>query len=138
MARILAIDFGTVRTGVAVTDELQLIASALTTVPTFELLAFLKDYVKNEKVVAIVVGEPKQMDGTASESESDIRSFMEQLRTVLPEIEVIRQDERFTSKLAVQAMLESGLKKKARQNKALVDEISATLILQAYLDRKQL
>ncbi|WP_343485765.1 Holliday junction resolvase RuvX [Allomuricauda sp. d1] len=136
MARILALDFGKVRTGIAVTDELQLIASGLTTVNTNELIPFLKDYLAKEQVAHIVVGEPKQMDGTASKSETLISSFLEKLKKAIPNIPIIRQDERFTSKLAVQSMLEGGLKKKKRQNKALVDEISATLILQAYLDRK--
>ncbi len=135
MARIIALDYGKVRTGIAVTDELQLIASGLTTVITKELLVFLKDYVEKEKVEKIIVGEPKQMDNTPSESESLIKPFLEKLALAFPEIPIERQDERFTSKMAFQTMIDSGLKKKQRRNKALVDEISATIILQAYLNR---
>ncbi len=133
MARILAIDYGKVRTGLAVTDELQIIASGLTTVPTKELLDFLKDYLKKEKVELFLVGEPKQMNNEASESEALITPFISQLRTFFPEIPIKRVDERFTSKMAAQTLFDSGLKKKQRQNKALLDEISATIILQSYL-----
>ncbi|HBU76881.1 MAG TPA: Holliday junction resolvase RuvX [Muricauda sp.] len=135
MARILALDFGKVRTGIAVTDELQLIASGLTTVETKDLLSFLKDYTQKESVERFVVGLPKQMDNTASESEVLIQDFLNKLKAKFPNIPVERQDERFTSKMAVQSMLDSGMKKKKRRDKALVDEISATLILQAYLNR---
>ncbi|WP_431122439.1 Holliday junction resolvase RuvX [Flagellimonas flava] len=135
MARILALDFGKVRTGIAVTDELQLIASGLTTVATKELLSFIADYLKKEKVERFVVGLPKQMDNTPSESEALIQHFLKKLTATFPEVPVERQDERFTSKMAVQSMVQSGMKKKKRQDKALVDEISATLILQAYLNR---
>ena len=123
------------RTGIAVTDELQLIASGLTTVATKELPAFLKEYLSQEKVERIVLGEPKQMDGTVSESERLIGPFVAKLKRWYPEIKVVRQDERFTSKMAVQSMVSAGAKKKKRQNKALIDELSATLILQSYLDR---
>lgn len=133
MARILALDFGTKRTGVAVTDELKLIASGLTTVDTKELMQFLKDYFRKEKVELVVVGEPKQKDGTASQSEVYIQSFLEEFAKQFPTMPVKREDERFTSKMAFQTMIDSGLKKKKRQNKALVDEISATIILQNYL-----
>jgi putative Holliday junction resolvase len=136
MARILAIDFGTKRTGIAVTDELQIIASGLTTVSTKELLQFLKDYIKKEQVELFLVGEPKQMDNTPSESEIYILSFLEKLEKLFPNIPIQRIDERFTSKMAFQTMIDSGLKKKQRKNKALVDEISATLILQSYLYAK--
>tara|TARA_Y100001001_G_C7760843_1_gene221629 strand:- start:29 stop:439 length:411 start_codon:yes stop_codon:yes gene_type:complete len=135
LARILALDFGKVRTGIAVTDELQLIASGLTTVETKDLLSFLKDYTQKESVERFVVGLPKQMDNTASESEVLIQDFLNKLKAKFPNIPVERQDERFTSKMAVQSMLDSGMKKKKRRDKALVDEISATLILQAYLNR---
>ncbi|MEO1031766.1 MAG: Holliday junction resolvase RuvX [Bacteroidota bacterium] len=138
MGRILAIDYGTKRTGLAVTDELQIIASGLTTVATKDLLQFLKDYVASENVEKFVVGEPKQMDNTASESEVHIQKFLEQLTKVIPHIPIERVDERFTSKMAFQTMIDSGLKKKQRQNKALIDEISATLILQSYLSKKSL
>ncbi|MGX1929501.1 Holliday junction resolvase RuvX [Flagellimonas sp. 2504JD4-2] len=134
MARILALDYGKVRTGVAVTDELQLIASGLTTVETKDLISFLVEYVEKEEVEKFVVGLPKQMDNTPSESEALIQPFLEQLSAKFPAIQIERQDERFTSKMAMQSMLDSGMKKKKRQNKALVDEISATLILQAYLN----
>ncbi len=133
MGRILAIDYGTKRTGLAVTDEMQIIASGLTTVETKDLLVFLKDYTVSENVVKFVVGEPKQMDNTASESEVFIQKFLKQLTKAIPEIPVERVDERFTSKMAFQTMIDGGLKKKQRQNKALIDEISATLILQSYL-----
>ncbi|WP_178983887.1 Holliday junction resolvase RuvX [Winogradskyella helgolandensis] len=137
MGRILAIDYGTKRTGLAVTDEMQIIASGLTTVETKALLPFLKNYISTEKVEKIVVGLPKQMDNTASESEVYIQKFLVQLSKAIPEIPVDRVDERFTSKMAFQTMIDSGLKKKQRKNKALVDEISATLILQSYLSSSQ-
>lgn len=137
MGRFLALDYGKKKTGIAVTDELKLIASGLTTVPTHELFAFLKEYLRNETVDQIIVGEPKQMDNTPSEVEVLIRPFLKRLSLKFPEIPVDRQDERFTSKIAFRTMIDSGLKKKQRRNKALVDEISATLILQDYLKRKQ-
>lgn len=133
MARILAIDYGTKRTGIAVTDELQIIASGLTTVVTKELIPFLKDYISKEKVELFLVGEPKQMNNEVSESEESIQSFLKKLSKSIPDIPVERVDERFTSKMAVQTMIASGLKKGQRKNKALVDEISATIILQSYL-----
>lgn len=133
----MALDYGKKKTGIAVTDELKLIASGLTTVPTHELFAFLTEYLRNETVDQIIVGEPKQMDNTPSEVEVLIRPFLKRLSLKFPEIPVDRQDERFTSKIAFRTMIDSGLKKKQRRNKALVDEISATLILQDYLKRKQ-
>ncbi|GAA4281262.1 Holliday junction resolvase RuvX [Gaetbulibacter aestuarii] len=136
MPRILAIDYGTKRTGIAITDELQIIASGLTTVNTKELLDFLSDYLAKEEVSLILVGEPKQMNNTASESEIYIEAFLKKLDKKFPNIPVERVDERFTSKMAFQSMIDSGLKKKQRKNKALVDEISATLILQSYLYSK--
>lgn len=135
MGRILALDYGTVRTGIAVTDSLNLIASGLTTVSTSDLFDFLKEYLKEEEVDTLVVGQPKQMTDQPSESEVHIAKFIVEFKKRHPNIAVARQDERFTSKLAVQSMIEGGLKKKKRREKALVDEISATLILQAYLDR---
>ena len=137
LARILALDFGKVRTGIAVTDELQLIASGLTTVDTKKLMSFLEEYTKVEKVEWFVVGLPRQMDNTPSESEVLIQSFLVKLEEQFPHIPVERQDERFTSKMAFQSMLDSGIKKSKRKDKGLVDEISATLILQAYLERKR-
>ncbi len=133
MGRILAIDYGKVRTGIAVTDELQIIASGLTTVPSKELITFLKDYISKENVELFLVGEPKQMDNSPSESEALIVPFLEKLSKAFPKTPITRVDERFTSKMAFQTMIDSGLKKKQRKNKALVDEISATLILQSYL-----
>ena len=133
MARILAIDYGKKRTGIAVTDQLQIIASGLTTVSTNELYSFLKEYTNNEKVELFLVGEPKQMDNSVSESEALIAPFIDELMKLFPTIPIKRIDERFTSKMAFQTMIDSGLKKKQRQNKALVDEISATIILQSYL-----
>lgn len=136
MGRIIALDYGRVRTGIAVTDELQLIASGLTTVATSSLISFLKEYVSKEEIAGFVVGEPRQMDNTPSGAEALITPFLRTLRKEFPSLPVERQDERFTSKMAVQSMIESGLGKKKRRDKALVDEISATLILQAYLNRK--
>ena len=136
LARILAIDYGLKRTGIAVTDELQIIASGLTTVQTDELLSFLKEYIAKENVELFIVGKPKQMDNSDSESEVLIAPFLEKLAKEIPSIPIERIDERFTSKMAFQTMIESGLKKKQRRNKALVDEISATIILQSYLYSK--
>lgn len=136
MGRILAIDFGKVRTGIAVTDELQLIASGLETVATKDLITFLKNYTTTEQVELFVVGEPKQMNNEPSESEALIIPFLEKLTKAFPKIPIERVDERFTSKMAFQTMIDSGLSKKKRKNKALVDEISATLILQSYLYSK--
>ncbi len=135
LSRILALDFGRKRTGIAVTDELQLIASGLITVETQKLVSFLNDYLRNERVSCIVIGEPKQMNNTPSESEAMIQPLISRLHKLFPDIQIARQDERFTSKMAVQAMIDGGVKKSKRRNKALVDEISATLILQAYLNR---
>ena len=137
MSRILAIDYGRKRTGIAVTDPMQIIANGLTTVPTYKLVDFLLDYVGREKVERIVVGHPKQMNNEDSESMRYIVPFLNRLKKVLPEIPVELVDERFTSVLAHQAMIDGGLKKKARQNKALVDEISATIILQSYLESRR-
>jgi len=136
MARILAIDYGLKRTGIAVTDELQIIASGLTTVNTKDLLVFLKDYTSKEQVELLLVGEPKQMNNTASESEALILPFLDKLEKQFPNIPIKRVDERFTSKMAFQTMIDSGLKKNQRKNKVLIDEISATLILQSYLYSK--
>jgi len=135
MGKVLAIDYGKKRCGIAVTDDMQIIASGLTTVETPKLLAFLKDYINKENVETLVVGEPKQMNNQPSESEALIKPFLVKLKNHFPKIPIKRVDERFTSKMAVQTMLESGLKKKKRQNKALIDEISATIILQTYLNQ---
>jgi len=133
MARVLAIDFGKKRTGIAVTDELQIIASGLTTVNTTDLLSFLKEYTSKEKVDLFIVGQPKQMDNSDSESEALMIPFIKKIEKLFPQIPMKRIDERFTSKMAFQTMIDSGMKKKQRRNKAMVDEISATIILQSYL-----
>lgn len=136
MAQILAIDFGKKRTGIAVTDDLQIIASGLTTVKTDELITFLKKYIEKENVELFLIGEPKQMNNTPSESEALIIPFIEKLKKQFKHIPIKRVDERFTSKMAFQTMIEGGLNKKQRRNKALLDEISATIILQSYLYNK--
>ena len=135
LGRIIALDYGTVRTGIAVTDELQLIASGLCTVATDSLLKFLEDYVQKEAVEKFVVGEPKRLDNTPSEAEIHIQKFLGKLADKFPDIPIERQDERFTSKMAQRSLIESGVKKKRRRDKSLVDEVSATLILQAHLDK---
>lgn len=137
MSRILAIDYGRKRTGIAVTDTLQLIANGLTTVPTHELLSFVLDYVNKEPVERILVGLPKQMDNSASDNMKNIEPFVSSLKKRLPDMPVEYVDERFTSVMAHRTMLEAGLKKKDRQNKALVDEISATIILQTYMESRR-
>ena len=136
MGRLLAIDYGSKRTGIAVTDEMQIIASGLTTVDTKTLMDFLKSYTTKESVNLILIGLPKQMNNELSESEPLILKFIKRLTKELPDITIQRVDERFTSKMAFQTMIDSGLNKKQRKNKALVDEISATLILQSYLHNK--
>jgi len=133
--RILALDYGEKRTGMAVTDPLQMIASGMGTVATQDLIETLRAYVSEEGVVAIVVGEPKQRDNTPSDIEAEILKFIGKLEKEFPGIRIERQDERYTSKLAMHSLVESGVKKKKRQDKALLDEVSATLILQAFLDR---
>lgn len=137
MSRIVAIDYGRKRTGIAVSDTMQLIANGLTTVPTHELLNFIGDYVAKEPVERIIIGLPKQMNNEVSENMKNIEPFVRSLKKRFPEIPVEYVDERFTSVLAHRTMLEAGLKKKDRQNKALVDEISATIILQTYLESKR-
>ncbi|MBT8265849.1 MAG: Holliday junction resolvase RuvX [Bacteroidia bacterium] len=136
MGRIVAIDFGVKRTGIAVTDELQIIASGLTTVKTAELMTFLKTYTSNESVELFIVGLPKQLNNDPSESEALILPFIESLTQNFPNIPIERVDERFTSKIAFQTMIDSGLSKKKRRDKGLIDEISATIILQSYLYSK--
>ncbi len=135
MARLLAIDFGTKRTGIAITDEMQIIASGLTTVLTKDLILFLKDYVSKENVELVIIGEPKQKDGTHSDVELYIKKFIKALTNVIPTLKIERFDERFTSKIAFNTMIASGVSKKKRKNKALIDEISATIILQDYLNK---
>ena len=137
MGRILAIDYGKKRTGIAVTDPLQIIANGLTTVPTHELMNFLMEYLKKESVERIIIGHPKQMNNEDSENMKNMVPFINRLKKVLPDMPVELVDERFTSVLAHQTMLAGGLKKKDRQNKALVDEISATIILQSYMESRK-
>ena len=132
MSRILAIDYGRKRTGIAVSDPLQIIASGLTTVPTHQLMDFLLNYIKQEQVECIIIGHPKQLNNEDSEN------MKNRLKKILPDMPVQLVDERFTSVLAHQTMLAGGLKKKDRQNKALVDEISATIILQSYLESRRI
>ena len=134
MERILGIDFGKKRTGLAVTDPLQIIAGGLATVSTSQLMQYLDDYIKREDVELLVVGEPKQTNGQPSENLQRVSQFVENWKNKHPEIPVVYYDERFTSVLAHQAMIQGGLRRKARQDKALVDEISATIILQSYLE----
>lgn len=133
MARILAIDYGIKRTGIAVTDEMQLIASGLTTIATPTLFSFLNDYLNNEKVEKVIIGEPKQMNGLPSESAVYIEQFCVEFKKTYPNMPLVKVDERFTSKLAFKTMIDSGLNKKKRQNKALIDEIAATILLQDYI-----
>jgi len=133
LSRILAIDFGVKRTGIAVTDELQIIASGLTTVPTDELLSFLENYFNEEDVALVIVGEPKRMNNENSAVESSILEFINKFETKFSDIPLQRVDERFTSKMAFQTMIDGGLKRKQRKDKGLIDKISATIILQSYL-----
>lgn len=137
MGRILSIDYGRKRTGLAVTDTLQIIANGLDTVPSGEVVKYLSDYVSRETVDLFVVGLPRQMNNELSENMKYIEAFVKHLKRTLPDIPVEYCDERFTSVLAHKAMLDGGLKKKARQNKELVDEISAVIILQTYLESKK-
>jgi putative holliday junction resolvase len=135
MARIMAIDYGKKRTGLAVTDPLQIIATGLTTVESPKLLAFLKEYVRKEPVELILIGEPKNWDDSDTHATNMVRHIMQRLRKEFPAIPLLPVDERYTSKMASRAMIEMGMKKKQRQNKALVDEIAATIMLQEYLGR---
>lgn len=135
MARVLSIDYGKKRTGIAVTDPLKIIASGLTTVETHKLLPFLKNYFAKEQVEEVIIGMPTNMDDSDTHATPLVRKFIEQFKKNFPTISISEVDERFTSKMATQAMLEMGLKKKQRQNKALVDEIAATIMLQEYLQK---
>lgn len=138
MARLLAIDYGKKRTGLAVSDEMQIIAGGLTAVPTTELEAFILSYLQREKVERIIVGLPKQMNNEPSENMRRIKPFVNRLRKLLPDIPVVYHDERFTSVLAQRAIIDAGIKKMARRNKELVDEVSATIILQSYMESKRM
>ena len=136
MGKVLGIDFGTKRTGIAITDAMQIIATGHSTVSTNSLDAFITDIVVKEKIECFVVGDPKNLDGSATDSTGHVNRFVKRLEQKFPTIPVYQIDERFTSKIAKQSILASGLKKKGRQNKSLVDEVSATIILQNYLDYK--
>ena len=135
MGRILSIDYGKKRTGIAVTDPLKIIATGLTTVETPKLMAFLKDYFSKELVEEVIVGMPTNMDDSDTHATPLVRAFIKAFQKAHPQIPINEVDERFTSKMASQAMLQMGLKKKQRQNKSLVDEIAATIMLQEYLNR---
>lgn len=137
LGRIIAIDYGQKKVGFAVTDELQIIANGLDTVHVSKAFDFLKDYVSKEKVDVIVIGDPRKMDNSQSDSARFIEPFVNRVKKEIPDIPVVRMDERFTSKMAFQTMIDAGLGKKARQNKELVDKISATIILQSYLFMKE-
>jgi putative holliday junction resolvase len=136
LGRILAIDYGRKRCGIAVTDTLQLIATGLTTVGAAELLDFLKKYIQKEPVEAFVIGHARQMDATDSESMKFVYPFIKKLKEHFPSVPVNMVDERFTSKIAQQTMIDGGLRKKQRQDKALIDTISATIILQSFLEQQ--
>ena len=142
MGRILAIDYGQKRVGFAVTDELQICANALDTIPVAQAFDFLKNYLQRENVDVVVVGEPRKMDNTPSDSARFIEPFVNRLRKELPNISpgttLARMDERFTSRIAFQTLIDIGLKKKERQNKALVDKMSATIILQSYMEQQDM
>lgn len=134
MGKLIALDYGKKRTGIAVTDDMQIIASGLTTVDTKELFPFLKEYFDNNNVDEIILGFPKRLNNEATHNTLPVLKLQERLEKEFPQFKVHLVDERFTSKMAKQTMIDSGLKKKARQNKALVDEISATIILQSYME----
>ncbi len=138
MSRILAIDFGTKRTGLAVTDTLQIIATGLTTVDTKSIFEYLGAYVAKEPVEMFVVGEAKNLDGTEAQSTNAINEFIKSLQNKFPHIPIVQEDERFTSKMAFQTMIDSGLNKSKRRDKKLIDEISAVIILQSYMQRKEI
>lgn len=133
MPRILAIDYGKKRTGLAVTDPLKMIASGLTTVPSHELIPFLKKYLQQETVEQFVIGDPKNLDGSVTDATALVKECIRILQKNFPGIPIVKIDERFTSKIASRSMIEGGMRKKQRQNKGLVDEVSATILLQDYL-----
>jgi len=137
MSRIMAIDYGTKRVGIAVTDSNQIVANGLTTVHSKDVLDFLRVYIIKENVVCIVVGEPKRMNNKPSDVEKQITPFVKSLQKIFPQIPIERMDERFTSKIAFQTMIDGGLKKKDRRNKETVDMVSATIILQSFLEHRQ-
>jgi putative holliday junction resolvase len=134
MPRLLSIDYGAKRTGIAVTDPLQIIASALDTIPTEKVIDFLKNYSQTEEIEAFVVGMPINLDGSDTDGTAYVKRFIEELKVSFPLIPIHLHDERFTSKMAVSAMIAGGMKKKDRQNKGNIDKISATIILQSYMN----
>jgi putative holliday junction resolvase len=135
MPRILAVDYGVKRTGIAVTDPLQIIATGLTTVESYKLISFLKEYFKKEIVELILIGEPKNLDDSDTHATAYVKQIAEKIQKEFPSIPIKMVDERFTSKMASRAMVDMGMKKKQRQNKSLVDKIAATILLQEYLER---
>jgi putative Holliday junction resolvase len=135
MARIMAFDYGTKRVGIAVTDPLKMIANGLTTIHPKDAIEFLKKYLATEEVEVFVVGEPKQMDGTASQSLQHVKGFVTILKKNFPNMPIAMMDERFTSKMASAVIAQSGLKKSAREDKALIDTVAATIILQSYMEK---
>jgi putative Holliday junction resolvase len=135
MPRILAVDYGVKRTGIAVTDPLQIIATGLTTVESYKLITFLKDYFKKEIVELILIGEPKNLDDSDTQATAFVKQIAEKIQKEFPSIPIKMVDERFTSKMASRAMVDMGMKKKQRQNKSLIDKIAATIMLQEYLER---
>ena len=137
MSQVVAIDYGKVRCGIAATDDIQLIASALTTVETKNIFSFLEKYFSENKVEMLVIGLPTDLKGNLSEIETDILKFIEKVKELFPEVEIHRFDERFTSKMASFFISQSGKNKKQRQEKALIDKVSATIILQNFLEQKQ-
>ncbi len=136
MGKVMAIDYGTKRCGIAVTDSLQIIASGLTTVAANELMPFLSDYLSKEKIDCLVIGLPLRLNNELSEVEGEIQAFIKRFQKQFPDLKIERVDERFTSKLAMDSMIRGGVKKQKRRDKALVDKISATLILQTYLEQR--
>ncbi len=136
MGRILALDYGTKRVGIAATDPLQIIASALTTVHPNELMDFLKKYMETETVDCIVIGDPKRLNNEPAQAAAGANQLTERLKKQFPQVQIDRMDERFTSKMAFGAMIEGGLKKKQRADKAMVDKVSATIILQSYMEQQ--
>lgn len=136
MAKIVAIDYGGKRCGIAVTDPLQIIASGLTTVDTSKLMEFIYNFIKREGLDTLVIGQPMRLNNAPSAIETEILKFIEKLKLKLPEVTIVRIDERFTSKLAMDALVRGGAKKKDRKNKKLIDQVSATMILQSYLEQK--
>ena len=136
MAKALGIDYGTKRVGIAISDSTQIIATALCATPNIEIFKFLIDLIQKEEIDTIVVGEAKNLDGTATDSSVEIENFVEKITILFPKVKVTTIDERFTSKIAFQSIIDSGIKRKKRQNKSLIDEVSATIILQDYLTYK--